>query len=229
MTAHATFNEEFFTDARVADADRVGQAGEGWRVAVTTLAHERGAVAGRRPRFPSDNPGRTVREATAEAAEYYKTYEWYPQRAGRPELAPVVARQLGRNDDPVLRQHLASLRSLQDTSAWSGRRAQAARSQGRPPGPEGSLAKLNTSIIARAAAKVHAEIAGAHAMLSGPGSLHNGVVAEILVSVPGQSIAGGTDEIQHNILGERVLGLPKEPQVDADLPFRQVRTNRSGG
>jgi len=229
MNGHATFNEVFFTDARVADTDRVGEAGEGWRVAVTTLAHERGAVAGRRPKFPKENPGRTVREADAEAAEYYKTYEWYPQRAGRPELAPVQARAMGCADDPITRQHLSALRELQQTSAWSGRRAQAARSQGRPPGPEGSLAKLNTSIIARAAARVHGEIAGAHGMLSGPNSLQGGVIAEILVSVPGQSIAGGTDEIQHNILGERVLGLPKEPQVDSDLPFREVRTNRSGG
>ena len=135
---------------------------------------------------------------------------------------------MGCADDPIVRQHLSALRELQETSAWSGRRAQAARSQGRPPGPEGSLAKLNTSIIARAAAQVHGEIAGAHGMLSGPDSLEGGVIGEILVSVPGQSIAGGTDEIQHNILGERVLGLPKEPQVDADLPFREVRTNRSG-
>jgi len=59
-------------------------------------------------------------------------------------------------------------------------------------------------------------------MLRGPDSLLDGVVAEVLVSVPAQSIAGGTDEIQHNIIGERVLGLPREPSVDRDVPFRDI-------
>jgi alkylation response protein AidB-like acyl-CoA dehydrogenase len=133
-----------------------------------------------------------------------------------------LARAAGLSGDRVLRQELAALLSLDRAARWTAQRAQAARSLGRPPGPEGSIGELAASVVARRAAAVHGRIAGAAGMLTGPDSPAGGVVAEVLVSVPAQSIAGGTDEVQRNVLGERSLGLPREPSADRHLTSRQV-------
>jgi alkylation response protein AidB-like acyl-CoA dehydrogenase len=227
MNGHASFNEVFLTDARIPAGNVVGETGGGWAVAVTTLAHERGFATIRRRRVEVGE-GRAVREAAAEAGEFFATYSWYPQRAGRPDLAADVAAAAGRRDDPVARQELAGLAALRSAHEWTARRAQAARAAGRPPGAEGSLGKLAASAVARRAAHTHSLLAGTAAMLTGDDGLLGGTIAEVLLSVPAQSIAGGTDEIQHNIIGERVLGLPKEPAVDRDVPFREVPRTAPG-
>lgn len=227
MNGHASFNEVFITGARVPVSNVVGDINGGWAVALTTLAHERGLAAGLFASLPPSGGGRTREEALAEATSYLKTYEWYPQRAGRADLVPTRAAATGATASPVVRQAVSHLASTERTARWTADRAAAARRSGRPPGAEGSIGKLAASIIAREAAAAHSTIAGAEGMLTGPDSAEGGVVAEVLVSVPGASIAGGTDEVQHNIIGERVLGLPKEPSVDAGVPFRDVKVNRT--
>jgi alkylation response protein AidB-like acyl-CoA dehydrogenase len=224
MNGHASFNEVFFNEARVPAGYVIGEPGDGWRVAVTTLMYERRGAALQRPRF-STPTGRTVREAVAESDEYFATYSWYPQRAGRADLVADAARAAEVATDALVRQRIAAVFTLQRVNQWTAARAAESRALGRPPGPEGSLAKLGASNLARASYAAHALIASARGMLTGPASFLDGVIAEVLVSVPAVSIAGGTDEIQRNIIGERVLGLPKEPQVDRDLPFRSIARN----
>jgi alkylation response protein AidB-like acyl-CoA dehydrogenase len=163
-----------------------------------------------------------VRQAEVEAAEYNKTYVWYPQRQGRLDLVVDRARATGASDDPIIRQEIAKVTSLHRAAEWTAGRARAARDLGRPPGSEGSIGKLALSEVARRCNHVHTMISGANAMLRETDDPIETIVAEVLVSTPAQSIAGGTDEIQRNILGENVLGLPKEPAPDRGRPFREV-------
>ena len=224
MNGHATFNEVFFHDARVPHDEMVGGPGDGWRIGLTTLAHERSAVATRRPRYRADG-GPTVDQARRESDDYFATYKWYPQRAGRANLVIPEAQRTGRVSDPVVRQQIARVETLRRISSWTTSRARAARAAGKPPGPEGSLTKLNMSVTARACHEAHTLIAGPMGMLVGPDSNAAGMVSEVLLSTPAMSIAGGTDEIQRNIIGERVLGLPKEPDDVKDIPYSQARRN----
>jgi len=224
MNGHSSFNEVFFEAARVPAGHLIGTRGGGWTVARATLAHERRLALFRTGDAP-DHAGLAWREAVAERTAAAEPHKWYPQRAGRPELAIPQARAHGRADDPLVRQEIARLVELTWSARWLAERAAASRAAGRPPGPEGSLGKLASSTIAKHAAHVHAMIAGAAGMLTGPASPLSGVIAEILVSVPGISIAGGTDEIQRTIIAERILGLPREPDVSKDMPYRDISRN----
>jgi alkylation response protein AidB-like acyl-CoA dehydrogenase len=218
MNGHASFNQVFFTDAKVPPEHLVSAVGDGWKVAMTTLAHERrGADGLTAPSKRGLRTGRIYVEERAETETAMQPYRWYPQRAGRVDLVIERAKETGSNKDPNVRQEIAKLMIMTKSAEWTARRARAAQQQGRPQGPEGSLGKLAASNVARAAAHVHTLITGIEAMLTGPASPREGIIAEILVSVPATSI-------QRNIIAERVLGLPKEPRFDTG-PFRNVRKN----
>jgi alkylation response protein AidB-like acyl-CoA dehydrogenase len=200
----------------------IGDPGGGWAVALTTLTHERRLAASKPAPAPAGATGRAWREATEERTAVTEPHKWYPQRAGRPDLVIPQARAEGKDTDPVTRQRIARLQETTRSASWTAERAAAERAAGRRPGPEGSIGKLASSDIARQSARAHGSIAGASGLLAGPEAPLGGTIAEILVSVPGISIAGGTDEIQHTIIGERILGLPREPDVSRDVPFREI-------
>jgi len=227
MNGHASFNEVFMTDAVVSRENLLGNTGQGWQVAVTTLAHERRSFDRIRGGGALGTLEGPIYDAYRHELEVdNEPYTWYPQRAGRVDLILERAQQTGALSDPVIRQDIAKLLIMSRTAQWTAARSRAAQQAGKPQGPEGSLGKLAASNIARLAARVHTDITGTDAMLTGSNSPLGGIIAEILVSVPAVSIAGGTDEIQKNIISERVLGMPKEPRFDTG-PFKDVPRNLS--
>ena len=226
MNGHASFNEVFLEEAGVDGDDLLGAEGEGWKIAATTLSLERQG-------FQDDRSGGAVRhlegpiydEYRQELAVALEPYSWYPQRAGRVDLAWPRALETNAIGDPVVRQELARLLAMQKAAELAAQSAAEQRRKGNVS-PEGSIGKLAASVIARQASHVHTLISGSEAMLAGSDAACDGVIAEILISVPAISIAGGTDEIQKNIVAERVLELPKEPRFDTG-PFRDVPKNIS--
>jgi acyl-CoA dehydrogenase len=145
------------------------------------------------------------------------------QNTFEPLLA--LARQHGRASDALVRQRLVDLFIREHVLDYIGQRIRTAVISGTVPGPQGSIAKLAGAQLAKRAASLGVDLLGPRGVAWQPGDELATAVAGRLLSSPGSSIAGGTDEIQKNIVGERVLGLPKEPQVDRDIPFRDVPVN----
>ncbi|MFT5392295.1 MAG: alkylation response protein AidB-like acyl-CoA dehydrogenase, partial [Gammaproteobacteria bacterium] len=226
MNGHASFNEVFFTDAVVEPEMQVSDLGNGWNVATTTLMHERRDADGLAKQVSkTDKPGRCYAEEAAEIEVQLAPYVWYPQRRGRIDLILPRARETGKINDPAVRQEIARLFTLDKSAEFMARRARAAQDSGKSQGPEGSLGKLCATRRARMCATVHTMISATDVMLTGEDSPMDGMIAEIFVSTPAQSIAGGTDEIQRNIISERVLHMPKEARTDTAGPFRDVKRN----
>ena len=226
MNGHASFNEVFMTDAHVPAHDLIGGEGNGWAVAATTLSYERQGFRRRHGQTgKTGREGLVHKEYEQEILIANEPYTWYPQREGRPDLVLKRAKETGAINDPVIRQEIARLHSLVKANELSRvRAADEQRAGSQQVIPAGSIGKLAASVIARQAAHVHTLISGADAMLAGPDSAESGMIAETLISVPAISIAGGTDEIQKNIISERVLGMPKDIRSDTG-PFRDIKRN----
>jgi alkylation response protein AidB-like acyl-CoA dehydrogenase len=232
MNGDHGFNEVFFTDAHVDDDRLVGETGGGWSVAVTVLMFERlmGAAPSVMPGRRADNLDGPAGAAAERAARAQAT-----GRAGVSELILAAAAALAETSDPVMRQRLAELRGKELLNGYLARSGQGARGQGggrqaRRPSSQGSLVKLARSQLARAGRDTGMAVLGAQGMLAAPAVPGGEQIEHRALSAPGSSIAGGTDEIQRGIVGERVLGLPKEPRTDRDVPFKDltIGTQRPG-
>jgi alkylation response protein AidB-like acyl-CoA dehydrogenase len=194
MTGDAHFSEVFLDGVRVPAANVVGAVGEGWKVAQTTLASERTAIAG--GSGGADPPGLIA-----------------------------LARAHGKADDPLIRQAVVDAHLRSELLRFLRLRSQTALSQGRRPGAETSVMKLAYARFMQQMTTAAMHVQGATAMLAGPDLPRGGVWTTKFLHAPSLRIAGGSDQVQANIVGERVLGLPPEHRVDRDVPFRELARN----
>jgi acyl-CoA dehydrogenase len=188
MTGGASFNEVFFTEVRVPDSHRLGDVNEGWSVALTTLMNERAAIGGGSMSSGNGN-------------------------LSTPRLIELV-RHHGKADDPLVRQQIADIFIHGRVANYTNLRAMAKIAGGQAPGPEMSIAKLSLTMNMRRMTDLLSSVLGPK-LIADSGEWGTYSWSQFLLGLPGMRIAGGTDEVLHNIIGERVLGLPKEPPVRA--------------
>jgi alkylation response protein AidB-like acyl-CoA dehydrogenase len=205
LTGEAEFNEVFFTDARIPHSMMLGREGDGWNVAVATLMNERVALGG------------GVRE----------------RGEGPIELLLDTWRKRPRQGDAVdkpLRDRVTRLWIRAEVLRLTNLRARDAAKSG-TPGPEGSVGKVMAAELNKALGEAALDLLGPEGMMLDDGypmkrpdraALSGTDPQKIFLRMRAQSIEGGTSEVMRNILGERVLGLPKEPAVDRDVPWSQT-------
>jgi alkylation response protein AidB-like acyl-CoA dehydrogenase len=202
ITGEAEFNEVYLTEVRVPDADRIGDVGEGWRVAMTTLSNERTSIGG------GTGPPTQGSGSIAEALRIWRS-EGFRQN-------PVDRDRLARSwiEAEVLR--LTNMRASQNRRAGN-------------PGPEGSIAKLMFAEVNKRTYELCVDLLGASALVDYDYTMRRaeglgligppGSARKMFLRSRANSIEGGTSEVQRNILGERILGLPGDVRVDKELPW----------
>lgn len=186
----AHFAEVFFNDVVVDDSDRVGEPGEGWGVAMTTLLHERSSIGGGVGNFtmPFDD-------------------------------VVALAKRTGKNRDPLVRQGLIEIFTRRTILDVLNARVQSALLTGRIPEAEGSVIKLLMAELGSVTATNAIEMLGPAGTLAAP----QGSPQQRFLGMAALHIGGGTDEVQRNAIAERVLGLPREPRPDKEVPFNETR------
>lgn len=204
MTGEAEFNEVYFTDARIPDAEMLGKPGDGWRVALTTLMNERVSIGGAIPLRGSG----TIAALT-------RTWASLPQE----------------RRTSVQRDEVMKLWSKAEILRLTNIRASQLRKLG-DPGPEGSIGKLASAELNKAIFDKVVDLMGAEGMLYGSyemtrpdSAMDLSVPQKAFLRMRANSIEGGTTEVMKNILGERVLGLPGDVRVDRDVAWSKVPRN----
>ena len=195
MTGGANFNEVYFTDVRVPDSHRLGEVNQGWGVALTTLMNERAAIGG-------GSGGGTGGGSFTKLA--------------------AMANHYGMADDALARQKLAEIYTHGKVLGWSNQRTMDALRAGKTPGPEMSLSKMGLIRQMNATCEFVADTIGPKLVVDS-GEWGTFSWAGYVLGFPAMRIAGGSDEVMRNIVGERVLGLPKEPGIDTTSPFRELK------
>jgi alkylation response protein AidB-like acyl-CoA dehydrogenase len=195
MTGEAFFNEVFFDDVVCSDEQRLGGLGDGWRMASSLLTYERGAGVGGGASAPSMHVGRTV---------------------------DALVRHYAPISDATLRHRLAVAYTRDQIEHWTRMRIEAQRRAGRTPGQEYSILKLFHSETVQALQTLSLDLEGLYGVAHVSDDRWAATTQYGFLRARSQTIAGGTSEIQRNILGEKVLGLPREPAVDRDVPWSQV-------
>lgn len=253
MTGNAMFNEVFLTDAVVPDENRIGDVNNGWAAANTTLLHERsgmgarsggaaearmviaGGVAGNLDKRAGDfaPKPRPASAPVVEKAEKERPRASAATVGSSPaKLQIELARELGKNDDPAIRQRLAQAHILGTISRFTTERHKAVRAQGGDIPGVANFSKLLMADIVRLNRDLGMELLGARGMLHSyggsqelPGGPRAVAVTSQALNAQALPIYGGTDQIQRNLVGERALGLPKEPGDLSKVPFSELPKN----
>jgi alkylation response protein AidB-like acyl-CoA dehydrogenase len=201
LTGDAEFNEVFLTDVRIPDEHRLGAVGEGWRVAQTTLMNERIAIGG----GPLPREGGMIGVVT-------RTWRQRP------------ALRTGGLHEALMRLWVAA-----EANRLTGERLRQGLAAGHP-GPEGSAAKLAYATLNQQISALELDLLGGEALRHDDWSMRRDAAVDFVGRSPtyrylrakGNSIEGGTSEILRNIIAERVLGLPSEPRIDKDVPWKDL-------